>query len=162
MSVQCNMQVHKGVVLQLMHSQGRTHVLVDGHVKLHFDDGRCLKPITQLKHCTGVALHAVLQPGQLAVGGRNAATVILDHFRIYNYAVPFDDVAAEAVCSNYGNCQAFGVAEWQAQLPIKPIPENAFAPPSIQFVAGMMCLLTSLAAHVSWVPGLYNGRTQHL
>eukprot|EP00892_Ulva_mutabilis_P002899 jgi/Ulvmu1/1260/UM109_0058.1 len=125
-----------GVALQVMHSIGRTTVTVDGQSKLQFDDYRCTDLAKPTRHCTGVSLDVALLSGRLVVGLQDSATVTLDHLRVYNYAVPTGDVAAESVCTRYGDCRTFGVADWQPSVPTRAIPDTPFMPPPVQFTVG--------------------------
>jgi hypothetical protein len=65
------------------------------------------------------------------------ADVTLDHLRVYSYALPVDDLGAEASCTNYGSCANFGIASWQAPDPQLPVPANPFVPPTLRYVTGV-------------------------
>ena len=77
--------------------------------------------------------------GSLLVGGPGSADVNLEHLRVYNYAIPVDDIPAEALCTRYGDCQMLGVQKWRQMNPEMPypvLPNYPFVPPSIAYVVG--------------------------
>lgn len=113
-------------------------MVVDGQVELQLDDTRCFESLTPSRHCTGLPLHVAWLPGYLAVGSTRSATVTLDHLRIYNFALPKDDVAAESLCTRHGDCREFGVTDWQVRMPIRAMPTNPFVPQTLQFVMGVL------------------------
>jgi hypothetical protein len=113
-------------------------VYIDGERRLHLKDMWCV-PATEAKYCVPQAKNE--QPnsfGSLLLGGPNAASVVLDHVRVYDFAVPTGDLGAEAVCTNYGSCRDFGVLAWMPPEVPLIAPSHPFAPPSFRFVAGVL------------------------
>lgn len=111
---------------------------IDGDLQLHLQDMWCV-PATEAAYCIpqdGNNQQNTSSFGSLVLGGANSAAVVLDHVRVYDFALPTGDLGVEAVCTNYGSCRDFGVLEWAPPAVLLEPPSHPFMPPSLRFVAG--------------------------
>ena len=132
------MQLRSGIHVHLIYDEGRFVVYIDGQLRLHLANVWCLPDSALTPFCTRPPRGAGHAFGQVAIGGPGAADVVLGHVRVYSYALPEDDLGAEAVCTDFGDCAHFGVAGWQAPQPPLAVPQHPLVPPSLRFVSGAL------------------------
>lgn len=131
------MQLAQGVHIQLVYDQGRFTAFIDGALRLQLSNTWCIPASAGTPFCTEAPTGAGHTFGALRIaGGVGAADVSLDHVRLYAYALPVDDLGAEAVCTYYGDCGKFGVANWEPAQLAKAVPPHPFVPPALRYVAG--------------------------
>jgi hypothetical protein len=131
------MQLLLGVTIQLIHDHGQLSIWVDGALRLLFADIWCIPLAVGARFCTDPPSGLGTDFGTLTTGSTGAANVTLDHVRVYDFALPVDDLGAEALCTEFGDCRLFGVQDWMPAEPLKAIPEYPFVPPSLHFVPGV-------------------------
>ena len=130
------MQLESGVVLHMIHDDGRLSIWLDGELRLDFDDIWCIPDRADSRFCTHEAEGSGTEFGVLQAGGSDSVTVALLHLRVYDFAMPVDDLGAEAICGEYGGCAAFGLPSVVGSKPASDAPENPFVEPGLRLVAG--------------------------